>query len=66
MTTCAICTADITGPIHREPLGRGNALVPVCYRCATESPRQGNYSFGHTSGRGTRIGDGRAPVRRAR
>jgi hypothetical protein len=38
MTTCAICTDDITGPVHREPLGRNEALVAVCDACATEPP----------------------------
>lgn len=59
---CAICTASITGPVQREPLGRNDALVPVCNRCATESPREGRYSFGAVTGRGLRIGDGHSPA----
>lgn len=58
MTWCAICSTAITGPVHREPLGRDEALVPVCKRCATESPREGRYSFGALTGKALRIGDG--------
>jgi hypothetical protein len=35
---CAICANDITGDVHREPLGRHDALVSVCASCATEPP----------------------------
>ena len=35
---CAICTDPISGPVKREPLGRGGALVAVCTDCSEERP----------------------------
>lgn len=32
MSSCAICTSR-TGPFTPQPLGRNNALVPVCAAC---------------------------------
>lgn len=32
MTYCAICTSE-RGPFTAQPLGRNNALVPVCAAC---------------------------------
>lgn len=42
---CAICCAE-TRNLTQQPLGRGDALVPVCMRCDGEHPRSGRYSFG--------------------
>lgn len=39
MPWCAICTSDC-GPFRREPLGRNNALVNVCMKCATHTVRE--------------------------
>src|SRR5690349_16955294 len=36
MSFCAVCSRTITGPVHREPLGRNDAMVDVCHGCATE------------------------------
>lgn len=37
MAFCAVCICDITGPVRREPIGKDDALVAVCERCAKES-----------------------------
>ena len=34
--TCAVCIGDIVGPVRFEPIGRDDALVPVCSACALE------------------------------
>jgi len=36
-STCGVCIGDIGRPIHYEPIGRDDALIPVCHRCSTES-----------------------------
>ena len=35
---CAICIADIVGEPVFEPLGKDDALVAVCHRCAGTKP----------------------------
>ena len=34
--SCGVCADVIVGLPYREPLGRNDALIPVCKRCATE------------------------------
>lgn len=49
-TFCALCTNEIRGTPHREPIGKGNAIVDVCAASSSEHPRRGRYNFagGHT------------------
>jgi hypothetical protein len=54
---CGLCTETITGSARRLPLGRGDALVWVCYRCDDEHPRKGGYAFN-----GGRSADARTEV----
>lgn len=55
---CALCTGPCVGDLHREPLGKDDALVNVCARCATEVPREGDHLFGGSTGRGVGCGTG--------
>jgi hypothetical protein len=55
-STCALCAELCTGDLHREPLGRDDALVNVCQRCATEVPTERDHLFGGSDGYG--VGDG--------
>lgn len=41
---CAICADPIVGEGVLEPLGRDDALVRVCDRCATEKPVEKVYA----------------------
>lgn len=34
--TCAVCIGDIVGQTRYEPIGRDDAMVAVCSRCALE------------------------------
>lgn len=34
--TCALCIGDLGLSYTMEPLGKGDALVAVCFRCSTE------------------------------
>lgn len=45
---CAVCIGDVDGEVRLEPLGRNDALVPVCGGCATKTPRDpapGEYRY---------------------
>lgn len=55
---CAICTRPAIGALHREPLGRNDALVNVCAACATETPVERDHLFGGSARPGTGIGAG--------
>lgn len=40
MSFCATCLKDLTGEeIRREPLGRNDAVVTLCIKCACDEPR---------------------------
>ena len=51
---CALCTGPAVGALHREPLGRNDAMVNVCAACATEEPREREHLFGGSAGDGNR------------
>ena len=57
-STCAICARPCIGELHQEPLGRNDAMVNVCSRCATEVPRESDHLFGGEVGRGLGFGTG--------
>lgn len=37
---CALCTDYIVGTVHRQPLGKNDAMVDVCGVCAQAKPRE--------------------------
>lgn len=53
---CALCAEPCVGALHREPLGRGGAMVNVCVSCATEPAREREHLFGGSARGG--IGEG--------
>lgn len=47
-TSCAICANEIRGEVIRQPLGRGDALVPVCTACDTGAITARSSQLGYT------------------
>lgn len=35
LTSCAVCASEILGEVVRQPIGRDDAMVPVCAECDT-------------------------------
>lgn len=62
--TCAVCTNPLGDNPERpgamQPIGRGGALVRVCYSCNHEPVSSGRYSFGGGSRGG--LGEGNRQV----
>lgn len=64
---CAVCVDDVSGQeIHREPLGKGDALVTVCLRCATEVVKERDHLFGSGREHGGQHGVGEGNRNRGR